>query len=85
MIDVGTHETNAILLDGIVYSVDNGNFKEVAKESDWTWKKGVLYGSYTFGGKTAEAEICCNKSTSYSFTRNRDDITASLKNGVFHD
>lgn len=86
MIGLPGHETNAILLDGIIYSVDNGNFQEVAKESDWTWKNGVLYGSYEYiGTSTSKAEISCKKSVYNSFTRDRDDMTKYLKNGVNND
>jgi hypothetical protein len=82
MVDLPGHVTNVILLDGIVYSVDNEQFQEVAKESDWTWKNGVLYGSYIFGNNKAEAEISCKKGTSYSFTQDRDKIEKYLKNGI---
>ena len=85
MIEVPGHLTNAILLDGIVYNVDNGNFREVAKESDWTWKKGVLHGSFLFGSSEAKAEINCEQGDSYSFTRDRVEIEAFLKKGVNKD
>ncbi len=83
MVDIGfTHENNAILLNGIIYSVDNGNFVEVGKESDWTWKDGVLYGTYKFGSHIAEAEIRCEKGDVSSFTEDRDQIAKYLKYGV---
>lgn len=86
MIDLPGHITNAILLDGIVYSVDNGNFHEVAKEYDWTWKNGVLYGTYIFIGTSKSiAEINCKKGFSYKFTADQDNIAKYLKNGVNND
>lgn len=84
MIDFGgAHVNNAILLDGIIYRVDNGNFQVVAKESDWTWKNGVLRGSYIDGISKANAEISCKKSG--SFTEDRDGMDRCLKNGVNKD
>lgn len=63
-------------------ALDNGNFKEVAKESDFTWKNGVLYGTYMDGNNIAEAEINCEKGDSFSYTEDRDHIANCLKNGV---
>jgi hypothetical protein len=84
MVEIGLiHINNAILLDGIIYSVENGNFEEVAKESDWTWNDGDLYGSYMFGNIKAEVEIRCYKLDSYRFTDDRDCITKYLKSGVY--
>lgn len=83
MINLPGHVTNAILLDGIVYNVDNGNFQEVAKETDWIWINDVLNGSYVFiGNSISEAEISCKKSAYNSFTRDRDEIAKCLKQGV---
>lgn len=85
MIDLPGHVTNAILLDGIVYNVDNGNFIEVAKESDWTWKDGVLHGTYKLiGNSESKAKIDCEKRDSHSFNEDRDKITDYLKNGVIN-
>lgn len=83
MIDFPGHVNSALLLDGIIYSVDNGNFQKVANESEWTWKNGKLYGSYEFGIYKAKAEISCKKS--YSDTIDRDNISKYLKNGVNND
>lgn len=56
----------------------------MARESEWTWEDGTLYGTYMDGIYKAKAEINCEKGYSYSFTGDRDNIAKYLKDGVFN-
>lgn len=74
-----THVCNIVLIDGVIYMVDNGNFYEISKESDWTWKNGKLTGTVD-NNKLA---ITCEKDG--SFKDDSEYMAHTFENGVYND
>jgi len=79
LINYPTHVCNIVLIDGVKYMVDNSNFYEIAKESDWTWKNGKLTGT----ADNIKLAITCEKGG--NFKDDREYMAQRLKNGVYND